>query len=204
MLTSATMCGAPRCGASRRVDQHLQQPVGLVDDDLGVFGQRLVIELSISSNCAAPRMPPSGFLISWARGCGSVPLVTRTLIERAGLAVLPRLLLDLDQLQQQLLAVVDLREDDMHRQRLARAARRAARSRASNRPVLYSLLTTAWKVVCQCRGSRREPVKHQPALQQRAARQAEHRLEGGRWRARSGRVAARSTATMVARWSKAS
>ena len=48
------------------VDQRLQA-VGLANDDLGVFGQLALSFSSISSSCAAPRMPPSGFLISCAR-----------------------------------------------------------------------------------------------------------------------------------------
>ena len=73
---------------------------------------------SISSSCAAPRMPPSGFLISCARL--RISSVGRLgLVEGALLAILAVLLLDLDQLED------DVREPsiwlhrDVHRQRLA-------------------------------------------------------------------------------------
>ena len=54
-----------RCGVEHAVHQRLQ-PVGFLDDDLGVFAQ-LRASSSRSSSCAEPRMPPSGFLISCAR-----------------------------------------------------------------------------------------------------------------------------------------
>ena len=62
--------GAPVGGQPARrqqaIDQRLQ-PVRLADDHLRVLGELRLRSSSPSRSCAAPRMPPSGFLISCAR-----------------------------------------------------------------------------------------------------------------------------------------
>ena len=62
-----------RAGPEHRVDQR-REPVGFGDDHARVFVQRGSLS-SRSSSCAAPRSPPSGFLIS----CASCRTIARLL-----------------------------------------------------------------------------------------------------------------------------
>ncbi len=79
------------------VDQRLQA-VGLVDDDLGVFGQLPRIDLHLEqlrrTADAAER------ILDLVREVADQLLVGLHLVERALLAVLARVLLDLDQLDE--------------------------------------------------------------------------------------------------------
>ena len=96
MLTSPTTCGL----AVRReqaVDQRLQA-VGLVDDDLGVLGQRARLDLHLQQLRRAADAAER--VLDLVREVADQLLVGLGLVERALLAVLPRLLLDLDHLDQ--------------------------------------------------------------------------------------------------------
>ena len=77
------------------VDQRLQ-PVGLVDDDLGVFGQRARFDLHLEQLRGAADAAER--VLDLVGEVADQLLVGLRLVERALLAVLPGLLLDLDQL----------------------------------------------------------------------------------------------------------
>ena len=64
MLTLPTTWGF-RCGASRRSTRSCSRSASLMIT--WVYSVSARDSISISSSCAAPRIPPSGFLISWAR-----------------------------------------------------------------------------------------------------------------------------------------
>ena len=110
--------------ADHRIDQR-GQAVGLADDDAGVFAQ--VFVSSRSSSCAAPRSPPSGFLIS----CASCRIIRRLLVQARQQLVLARDALALrgvGELQQQVRAgdlAVERRDGDVDDAR-ARAQRAMA------------------------------------------------------------------------------
>ena len=122
-------------------------------------------------------MPPSGFLISCARLRIS-SLLACAWSSSALLAVLARLLLDLDQLDQHSPRAVGLAHDHVHRQRLAvpapaQLARRSAAAANSLRAHRASASAQQRRVG--------EPVEHR-AAQQRCAATARARLRARRWR----------------------
>ena len=115
MLTSPTTCGR-RCGASRRSTSACRRSASC-DDDLGVLGAARAPSSSMRQQLrraadAAERV------LDLVREVAHQLLVGLRLAERALLAVLPRLLLDLDHLDQHALGqVVGLVDDHVHRQR---------------------------------------------------------------------------------------
>jgi len=153
------------------VDQGLQ-PVGLVDDDLGVLRQALGLDLHLQQLRRAADAAER--VLDLVRQVADQLLVGLYLAERALLAVLARLLLDLDQLDQRGLGALQLVDDHMHRQRLGAGAERAAQ---------LSLQAAGRKLVVRHGGDRlsqqvrlvepAEPV----ALEHAAARQSQHVLE---------------------------
>ena len=155
------------------VDERLQA-VGLLDDDLRVLGQRARLDFHLQQlRCAADAAER---VFDFMREVADQLLVGLRLIERALLAILPRLLLDLDELDDHVVRVVHLIDDHMHRQGVAMTRRRAPQLGFEPARRKNVVQHRGHRVVQQLRVD--EPVEQRSA-QHAAARHAEHVLERG-------------------------
>jgi hypothetical protein len=176
MLTSPTTCGR-RCGASRRSTRACRRSASWMMTWVYSVSSRDVT--SIASSCAAPRMPPSGFLISCAR------LRTSSLLACAWPCVRSsrssRVCCSISIISTSTSSgPVHLADDDVHRHSCARHdGRRPGQRRicASKRPLATSLSATRRSASRSGAGSTSQ--SRHAAAHQRAARQAHHVLERG-------------------------
>ncbi len=116
MFTSPTRWGC-RWGASRRSTRLCSRSASWMMT--WVYSLRSRLSSSISSSCAAPRMPPSGFLISCARLRIS-SLLASACSRRRSSPVLAGLLLQRPQLYQHLAHALGSGHVHMHRHRVLR------------------------------------------------------------------------------------
>ena len=144
MLTSPTTCGR-RCGASRRSTRVCRRSASWMMT--WVYSVSSRESISISSSCAAPRMPPSGFLISCARLRISSLLACAWSIRRSSRSCL-RLLLQRQQFDDDFARRVGLRHDHVHRHRLVVLAHAARRRSAGRRTRCCRRRSSALRRMC--------------------------------------------------------
>ena len=122
MLTLPDDMGlAVRC--QQPVDQRLQA-IGLVDDDLRVFDQGARLDVHLEQLRRAANAAER--ILDLVREIADQLLGRLRLLEGALLALLARLLLDLDDLEDDVARGVDLVDDDAHRQASRRGWHRGA------------------------------------------------------------------------------
>ena len=173
MLTSPTTCGR-RCGASRRSTSACRRSASwMMTWVYSVSSRRVDLHLQQLRRAADAAQR----VLDLVRQVADQLLVGLRLVERALLAVLPGLLLDLEHLDQHRRLGADRRSGltITCTGRLGAAPRRLRCSWASKRPVAISLRATAISVSRSCAGVG-EPVEQAGALQ-RAARHADHVFE---------------------------